>query len=176
MAWKGVRDDEGIYWSRRTNNGWEAQRRIAGVATSRSPALVFFANRLFLFWKGRGADNNVYFSSLDSNTSTVWQPQRVVAFQISEAGSTVFRNIGTSHGISATLHGNRMLLAWKGVPGDAGIYFSLFDGNAFTGQIKVASVGTAAGPALGRIGAITHMAWKGVENDNNIYWSTLQGG
>jgi hypothetical protein len=176
MAWKGVREDQGLYWTRRSGSGWEAQRRIPGVGTSASPALVVFRTRLFMFWKGAGDDHNVYFSSLDTSTSTDWQPQRVVAYQISAANGTTFRNIGTSAGPSATLRGDRVLLAWKGIPGDSGIYFSLFDGNAFTGQIRVAGVGTGTGPAVGRVDTVTHMVWRGAQEDNGVYWSTLRGG
>src|SRR5262249_54544590 len=78
-----------------------------------------------------------------------------------------------SHGLSATQHGDRILLAWKGMEEDPGIYFSLFDGNEFTGQIRVGAVGTTQGPGVCRIGTTTHMAWKGLEGDSVIYWSTL---
>jgi hypothetical protein len=174
MAWKGVEDDQGIFWSRLTSGEWEPQRKIPSVGTSDSPALVVFQLKLFMFWKGMEGDNRVFFSSLDANDT--WAPQRVVTFPVSEAGSTTFRSIGTTHGPSATQHGNRILLAWKGVE-ERGIYFSLFDGNEFTGQIRVHGVGTTQGPGVCAFRDIaTHMAWKGVEGDNVIYWSTLDGG
>ena len=85
----------------------------------------------------------------------------------------MFLNIGSTHGPSATQHGDRIMLAWKGVEGDSGLYFSVFDGNEFAGQIRVANAGTAEGPSICRFGSVTHMAWKGAQADNNIYWSTL---
>ncbi|MCM3763742.1 matrixin family metalloprotease [Neobacillus niacini] len=173
MAWKGVRNDQGIYWSTFTGEGWTPQQQIRGVGTSASPALVAFRNRLYMFWKGVEGDRNVYYSWLDNGPGAIWQPQRVVAYIDNETSGGVWRNIGSSSGPSATVRGNRILLAWKGIPGDQGIYFSLYDGNEFTGQIRVNNVGTSQGPTVFDTGGFTHMAWKGIDGDNTIYWTTL---
>ena len=126
-----------------------------------------------MFWKGVEGDDLVYWSSIDNQPGAIWQPQRVVSYVENETEGGVWRNIGNSNGPSATVRGNRILLAWKGIPGDSVIYFSLFDGNEFTGQINVAGVGTSQGPGVCTIGGITHMLWKGVQGDNTIWWSTL---
>lgn len=173
MAWKGIRGDQGIYWSTLNPGGWAPQQNIRGVGTSASPALVAFRNRLYMFWKGVEGDQQVYYSWLDDGRGAIWQPQRVVAYADNETSGGVWSNIGGTHGPSATVRGDRILLAWKGVEGDQGIYFSLFDGNEFTGQIRVNGVGTTQGPGVCTVGSFTHMAWKGVEGDNTIYWSTL---
>lgn len=173
MAWKGVSGDQGIYWSTLTPGGWAAQQNIRGIGTSASPALVTYRNRLYMFWKGIEGDQQVYYSWLDAGPGAIWQPQRVVACADYQVGGGVWANIGGTHGPSTAVRGDRILLAWKGVAGDQGIYFSLFDGSEFTGQIRVDGVGTSQGPSVCTIGAFTHMAWKGVEGDNTIYWSTL---
>ncbi|MFD7770924.1 matrixin family metalloprotease [Streptomyces sp. NPDC059787] len=176
MAWKGVEDDGGIYWSRLTEAGWEPQRNVSGVGTSDSPALVAFRGKLFMFWKGSRDDTNIWFSSLDED-STEWQAQQVVSYVSSEApgGTSVSTpvHVGTSRGPSATVDGNRIMLAWKGAKDDGGIYFSMFDGNGFTGQINVFGVGTSQGPAVCSFGETLFMAWKGSEADNTIWWSQL---
>ncbi|MBU67662.1 MAG: hypothetical protein CL858_19815 [Cupriavidus sp.] len=173
MAWKGVDGDQGIYWSILSGGNWTPQRKINGVGTSAPPALAALHGRLFMFWKGVEGDDLVYWSSIDNQPGAIWQPQRVVSYVENETEGGVWRNIGNSNGPSATVRGNRILLAWKGIPGDSGIYFSLFDGNEFTGQINVAGVGTSQGPGVCTIGGITHMLWKGVQGDNTIWWSTL---
>ena len=61
QAWKGARDDQGIYWSRLRATGLEAQQNVRGVGTSHSPALVLFQNSLFMFWKGIDGDSRVYY-------------------------------------------------------------------------------------------------------------------
>jgi hypothetical protein len=180
MAWKGIDDDAGIYWSKLTATGWSPQQHIDGIGTSNSPALVAFRGRLFMFWKGVDDDEHAFFSSFDGTPGATWLPQRVIDYPKANASDTgldvVQVRIGASRGLSATPHGDKVLVAWKGVEDDSGIYFSLFDGLAFSGQINVNAVGTSQGPGVGRIGAVTHMAWKGVEDDNVIYWSTLAGG
>jgi hypothetical protein len=173
LAWKGARGDGGIYWSRLTATGWEPQRNVPGVGTSHSPALVFFQNKLYMFWKGSRDDHLVYFSTLDSAPGAEWRPQQVVQYPDAEAGGTTFINIASNRGPSATLHGNRIMLAWKGLEGDTSIWFSLYDGNQFTGQIAVAGVGTSEGPCVFNFKGFTHMVWKGVDPDTGIWWSKL---
>ncbi|MCB1885774.1 MAG: matrixin family metalloprotease [Geminicoccaceae bacterium] len=173
MAWKGVEGDGGIYWSRFDGANWSPQANVRGVGTSDGPALVVYQDRLHMFWKGVSGDSNAYHSSLDGGEGALWQAQRRISYEDAEAGGIVPRDIGTTHGLSATVRGDRVLLAWKGVSGDSGIYFSLFDGQSFTGQIRVAGVGTSQGPTVCDFGGLTHMAWKGIEGDGNIYWSQL---
>ena len=159
MAWKGIEDDQGIYWSRLTATGWEPQRRVDGVGTTHSPTLVVLRDRLFMFWKGVEDDSGVYFSSLAREPGASWQPQKNVTYPVNSASGFVFASIETSRGPSAQ--------------DDQAIYFSLFDGNEFTGQIAMSGVGTSEGSAVCRLGGTTHMAWKGVEDDSVIYVSTI---
>ena len=173
MVWKGVSGDSGLYWSRFDGANWSPQANVRGVGTSDGPALVVYQDRLHMFWKGVSGDSNAYHSSLDGGEGALWQAQRRISYEDAEAGGIVPRDIGTTHGLSATVRGDRVLLAWKGVSGDSGIYFSLFDGQSFTGQIRVAGVGTSQGPTVCDFGGLTHMAWKGIEGDGNIYWSQL---
>ncbi|MFE6904023.1 matrixin family metalloprotease, partial [Streptomyces sp. NPDC057717] len=173
MAWKGINDDSDIYWSRRTGTGWETQRRVSGVGTSDSPTLIALGDKLFMFWKGSG-DDNIWFSSIGEANSD-WRPQQVVSYLESEAGSGGIDStptlVGTSHGPSATVDGNRIMLAWKGAKSDGGIWFSMFDGNGFTGQANVFGVGTSQSPVVCSFGESVFMAWKGLEGDNTIWWS-----
>ncbi|WP_080485598.1 MULTISPECIES: S8 family serine peptidase [Burkholderia cepacia complex] len=67
------------------------------------------------------------------------------------------------------------VMAWKGVDGDQGIWFSTFDGDRWSPQQNIAGVGTSVGPALAEFDGGTLMAWKGVENDQGIWFSVYDG-
>lgn len=176
MAWKGVEGDGGIYWSvhNAVTTDWSQQGKIRGVGTSDSPALVALGGRLYMFWKGAGDDANAYYSSLDPSFDPIWKPQRRIEYFSYEMDGGVAIAIGTSAALSATVRGQDILLAWKGVPGDAKIWYSLFSAHGeFSGQMEVPNVGTSDGPSLVQVGAETYMAWKGVDGDAGIYWTKM---
>lgn len=174
MAWKGVGDDSGIYWSAYDGaEGWSPQARIAGVGTSDAPALVSYNGMLYMFWKGIAGDANAYYSLFDFANDPIWKPQRRIEYFAYETDGGVPLPIGTSGALSATVRGNRILLAWKGVEGDSAIWFSLFENGEFSGQATVPNVGTSTGPSVVGAGGITYMAWKGIEGDSGIYWTSL---
>ena len=56
--------------------------------------------------------------------------------------------IGTSNSPVATVRGNELVLAWKGIPGDHALWFSFFSKGQYSGQISVPNVGSEAGPGL----------------------------
>ncbi|PRT27351.1 hypothetical protein C6359_28910 [Bacillus wiedmannii] len=80
--------------------------------------------------------------------------------------------LGPTGGLTATQRGDSILIAWKGVEDDPGIYVILFTNNEFGGQIKVPNIGTSSGPMVVQTNGITLMAWK-EDGDRNIYWTTL---
>ena len=83
MAWKGVNDDQRIFFNSfniNTSNigNWSPQQLVEGVGTSVGPALrlTFNASRLFMAWKGVNDDQNIFFNStLDGSH---WAPQQAV--------------------------------------------------------------------------------------------------
>jgi hypothetical protein len=174
MAWKGVGDDSGIYWSH-TDRGlapqdWAAQHRVPDVGTSEAPSLAVFNDRLFMVWKGVGDDSGIYWSSTLDGAS--WAPQQRVP------------GVGTSDGPSlAAFFGfytaGQLVMAWKGVDDDQGIYRSFtFDGDFWAPQHRFIDVGTSKGPRLSSLGTFgpfrqgrLWMAWKGARDDSGIYWS-----
>jgi len=174
MAWKGVHDDAGIYWSTYDGNeGWSPQARVSGVGTTDSPALVGYNGSLYMFWKGVEGDANAYYSFFDFANDPIWKPQRRVEYFDYSTGGGVPYAIGTTGALSATVRGNKILLAWKGVEGDQEIWFSLFENGEFSGQATVPNVGTSVGPSVVEANGQTFMAWKGVEGDSGIYWTLL---
>ena len=173
MAWKGAADDSGIYWSTFDGAHWAPQRNVLGVGTSDTPALVALDNQLHMFWKGAPGDTNAYHSTIDNGEGAIWKPQQRIFYVEALVDGMVPLATGTSSAPSACVRGNRIMLAWKGAPGDSGIYFSLFDGQEFTGQIRMSNVATSVGPTVVDFSGQTHMLWKGAEGDSNIYWSRL---
>jgi len=173
LAWKGVGNDTSIWWSILGQGGWSGQQQVRGVGTSDGPTLAFLGNRLFMFWKGIPGDSNAYWSWMDPVNDPIWRPQRLIEYTDSITQGMISVQIGTSNSLSATTRGNEILLAWKGVEGDSGIWFAVFDGNQFSGQVSVPNVGTSAGPAVLAANGSTIMAWKGIRGDSGIYWSTL---
>lgn len=174
MAWKGIEGDSGIYWSVFDGGGgWAPQKRVPGVGTSDSPTLASIGDRLFMFWKGIAGDSNGYWSVHDFASDPIWRPQRRIEYFSYQTEGGIPVAIGTTGGLSAARRGGDILLAWKGLEGDSGIYVSLFADGEFGGQIRVPDVGTAIGPTVGGVDGSTLMAWKGIEDDDVIYWSRL---
>ena len=67
MAWKGVNNDQGIYFSSLNGNNWTGQQTSGALAQLR-PALAVFNDRLYMAWKGIDGDQGMDFSSFDGGT------------------------------------------------------------------------------------------------------------
>jgi hypothetical protein len=175
MAWKGVSGDSGIYWSRLTGNTWSPQARIVGRGTSHGPALVVFNGQLHMYWKGIQDDDNVYHAILVDPVNGIWGPQDRVAYV--DAGNLASGEtpiaIGTSDSPVATVRGNEIVLAWKGIPGDDELWFSLFSDGQYSGQMSIPNVGSAAGPSIVNFGGKLVLGWRGIPGDSNLYVSSL---
>jgi hypothetical protein len=172
LAWKGV-NDIGVWYSvREAADSWTPQRRIGGAETRDSPCLISWADHLYLFWRGPDGDSRIRYSWLESPTAD-WQPARIVKCLIAkETSGTTWLEIASSHGPTATIRNNRIVLAWKGVE-DGGLYFSPFDGNEWSGQINIPNRGTSAGPAIATWNDRLYMTWKGFDPDTTLWYSSL---
>jgi Matrixin len=173
MAWKGIPGDNSIYWSSFDGNNWSPQVQIRGRGTSHGPALAVLGNKLYMFWKGIEDDSNVYYAWIDDQPGAIWQAQRVVAYTDARTEGNVEINIGTSSRPVATVRGNTIFLAWKGIPGDSGLYFASLENNEWSGQINIAGVGSASGPGLATFNGRLYMAWRGIPGDDGLYFSWL---
>jgi hypothetical protein len=157
-AWKGMNDDQAIYWSRFNGTKWSAQKQMAG-GTSVGPALAVFGNRLYAAWKGMNDDQAIYWSRFNG---TKWSAQKQMAG-------------GTSVGPALAVFGNRLYAAWKGMNDDRRIYWSSFDGTQWATQQRMAGVATGYGPALAVFGNRLYAAWKGAGSNGGICWSSFDG-
>ncbi len=159
-AWKGVNNDQGIYYALFDGCYFLPQQLVNGVGTGVGPALASFSGKFFMAWKGVNNDQGIYFSSLNGST---WAAQSNIS------------GIGTSYRPALAAFGGKLYMAWKGVNNDQGIYFSSFDGTQWAPQQNIAGVGTSAGLALAQSNGKLFMAWKGVSNDQGIYFSSFDG-
>ena len=56
MAWRGVDDDERLWWAAFDGADWTSQREYVGNGTSNGPAMAVFRNQLYLVWNGAHDD------------------------------------------------------------------------------------------------------------------------
>jgi hypothetical protein len=172
MAWKGVEDDSGIYWTRNLGGGWEDQRHVVGVGTSRAPALANVNDEIYMAWKGVDDDDCLYWSLYDGSEG--WAPQERIDGVGSSEGPTLVDFFGT------------LFMFWKGVPDDSTAYYSSYVPNVDpiwkpqrrieyfayeTGGGLSLAIGTSA-PLTATVRASEiFLAWKGVEDDSQIWFS-----
>jgi hypothetical protein len=173
MVWKGARDDSNIYYSRFDGSRWEAQEAVYGIRTSAGPALAVVGNRLFMSWKGAGDDPHIYFTFIGPGASAIWDRQNVVGFSDVRTTGRDFIPAGTTDGPALAPRGSDLVMAWKGVEGDSGIYFSILTDRDWSGQVRIPNVGTSAGPAIANLGGQLFLSWKGAQDDTGLYFSTL---
>ena len=159
-AWKGVGDDQRMFWSSFDGTAWAPQQLGIGGGSSDAPALAFFGGRLFAVWKGVNTDERMFWSSFDGNT---WAPQ-----QVGVGG-------GTSGSPALATLGGRLIAAWKGSGDDQRMFWSSFDGNVWSGQQVGIGGGTSTGIALASVGDRLIAGWKGAGDDQRMFWSSFDG-
>jgi hypothetical protein len=72
MAWKGIDNDQGIYFIKFDGN---PQQLVPGVGTSVGPSLAAYNGLLYMAWKGIDGDQGIYFATFDGQN---WAPQQNV--------------------------------------------------------------------------------------------------
>lgn len=173
MAWKGIAGDEGIYWSTGSIDGtWNQQVRIPGVGTSAVPTLAVLGDTLWMFWKGTTGNAAIWYSRLGADNT--WAPQQQVQANgrvIATSGAVTYERSGvgtTGESIAAAPYGKGLFLSWRGVD-DQALWFTVFDGREFNGQMTIPGVGSKTGPTAFRYGGRLHLLWRGVDDDAEIW-------
>ncbi|MEP7232916.1 MAG: hypothetical protein ABI691_21835 [Ginsengibacter sp.] len=148
------------------------QQTIQGKGSTATPSLAVagynnftdsFLN-LYMVWKGGKDDNGLYFASFDGQS---WSAQ----YSLGDRGSTdgpVLITVPHNDGYSSGL-----MMAWKGVDDDSGIYISYNDTLSWDGWIPQEGfhdIATAAKPALALFKNIIYLVWRGGGNDHGIYF------
>src|SRR6516225_10149260 len=94
---------------------------------------------LYLVWKGARNDDGIWFSRLIEGL-----PLEVMRW----TDQTPVGNVGTITAPKIVSFRGRLVMAWRGIDGDQGIWFSVFDGSNWTPQQQIRGVGSLFGPAL----------------------------
>jgi hypothetical protein len=81
MAWKGVPGDDRIWWSRYHDEHWEtpheATPKDGAILTSHGPAIVQWTRGLTLAWKGVQGDQQLWWSTFDTD-ALLWETPQVI--------------------------------------------------------------------------------------------------
>jgi hypothetical protein len=64
---------------------------------------------------------------------------------------------------------------WKGIFGDQRLFYSSFDGSAWTSQQLISGVASSVGPGIATFGNSLFAAWKGMLGDQAIWFSHFNG-
>jgi hypothetical protein len=124
LVWRGIPGDDALYYTT-WQNPWAAQQQIGGTGSEDRPSVcVGFDNLPRMVWRGIPGDDSLYTSTL---IGQFWQPQQQLSWVIAGNGpqGTVGIGIpGSIVGPTITNAGDKVFLAWRGVPGDDGIYFT----------------------------------------------------
>jgi hypothetical protein len=176
LVWRGISGDDALYYTT-WRNPWAAQQQIGGTGSEDRPSVcVGFDNLPRMVWRGVPGDDSLYTSTL---VGQFWQPQQQLSWVIAGNGpqGTVGIGVpGSSVGPTITNAGGSVFLAWQGVPGDDGIYFTQAAAGPggvppieWSGQAVVEGIGTSHRPAIVMFMGLPFMAWKGVHDDHAIY-------
>jgi hypothetical protein len=105
-----------------------------------------------------------------------WKSQTPLA----DRGSTDGPSMATAGVASLAGNAQQLYMAWRGVHGDDGVYWSRLSGNGWSPQASINGIGSAHGPALasgytnagnGQLVTGLFMAWDGVPGDDAIYFA-----
>lgn len=166
MAWRGVDDDENLWWAVSADGKrWSAQLPLSDRASADGPALAAFQNQLFMAWRGAG-DDNLWWATYDGNADLKWSDQH----QLTDRGSALSPCMAVFR--------DQLFMAWRGVPGDSNLYWATFDESdprQWTDQHPLSDRASFGVPTLAAFQDKLFMAWRGVEGDEDLYWATYDG-
>jgi hypothetical protein len=170
LAWRGVEDDQNLYWAVSFDGRyWSRQFVLSDRASADAPALAVFRDKLVMAWTGVGGDDNLYWATYDGNADLKWSDQSPAT------ASPGVKDRASVEGPSLAVFQDKLFMAWRGVSGDQDLYWATYDGNPNLTWSKQNGLGDRASfdvPALGVFQDQLFMAWRGVEGDENLYWAT----
>ena len=165
LGWRGQLGAESLWWASITDwptGAWSGQAQIPNVGSAANPGMTAdqVGGLVYMFWRGAGGDQGLYWSTLGSS--------RVRAAQQNLVGES------SSTGPAAATYQGRMFLAWKGAGNDTNVYLRSLAGGAWSGRQQLPGAATDASPSLSVVGSDLVAAWRGAA-DEGIYVSTFDG-
>ena len=159
-AWRGASGDD-IWFSSFDGKTWTTQQVVGGsgwtAETSAAPALAwdFLKNELWLAWKGKGSNTEIWYSIWNGSS---WSKQQTVS------GASPAWTAGTSAAPALAFADDAIYLAWRGESGND-IWYTNWNYPDWSTQTIVSGTGwtaeTSTAPALdgGIWGPVAF--WKG---------------
>jgi hypothetical protein len=182
MAWKGIPGDSGLYYARFAG-GWSAQQKIGGVGSACAPAVCqdLDPRAVRMVWRGVNDDQSLYTSTLSDQ---YWQPQQKVSWIINGNGALGTTGVGypgTADSPAAAYVAGKVMLAWRGVTNDSGLWFTQLANDSVGGrtvqewsaQANIPQVGSSNGPSVAPFEGRIYAVWKGVGADHALWSAAL---
>lgn len=169
MAWRGVIEDEHLYFATNDGSGWRTQIQLPDRGSGNGPTLATFQGQLIMAWRGAAEDQQLYWATYpDETRDPPWSDQH----QLADRGS--FR------GPALAVFAGQLFMAWRGVEGDQHLYWSTFDGQGWSDQHPLSDRVSVDCPMLVPFGTSFFMFWRGGSgldvSDLQLYTSTYEGG
>ena len=108
-AWRGIPNDDGIYWSRFDGHTWAPQKKIDFVGSAVGPSL---------------ATKDLAICGLEGRSRRRWNLLVSLPRGDLDTKQRINGGVGSDVGPSLAAFEGRLFAAWRGVPGDDGIWFS----------------------------------------------------
>jgi hypothetical protein len=89
-------------------------------------------------------------------------------------GQNPIPGAASDDGPSLAFDGSTLWMAWKGIPGDHGLYYSTWDlAHAWTIPQRLSNGGSSNGPSIAIVNGVPVAVWKGVDGDDGIYYAAF---
>ena len=163
-AWKGGGGDNSIYVQVDPFSG--TNHRAGAAQTDQGPAVGNLRDRVYVAFKGVGADRQLYITSSGANDLINWTPPFAVPGAATDAMPTM------------ATRDNVLYLAWK-TPSQ-GLWWSWTTNGApgtwAGGSNAILDGGSSLGPSLTATRAGLALGWKGLNADPRVFYARYEGG
>lgn len=117
MAWRGVNDDQQIFWATFDGSNWSLQQVLDDRGSFQGgPALAEFDGELVMAWRGVEFDHRIFWATFRDG----WSPQRVLPDRASQDGPAL------------CVFEDKLYMFWRGPREDRRLFFSSLNRGDFT--------------------------------------------
>jgi hypothetical protein len=115
---------------------------------------------LYMVWRGEGGNNSLYWAK--SSDGFTWE------------GNIQIKGAASSKQAALVFFNESIVLCFKGVEGDGGIYTATLNlvSLQWSAAVSTGGFGTSNGPTLAVYQGLLFMAWKGAGDDTSRWWAT----
>lgn len=146
MVWKAAGSDQTIWYSevdpfyvtlpgkiqQENYLHWNKPKQISGMMSSYRPALAVYGDKLFMAWKGKGNEHQLWFRTATAKTMNNFPLIRKLDWTEQSRVFPTDSGMGSTHGPALAVVDNKLIMVWKGkITGqtdDPKIWFSKYDG------------------------------------------------